>query len=259
MVTKIDPISTPPTPVDPPSVFEERASQVWADLFKAVPQMNQQALDIDAIGKAADVAKCSAQADSDAALAYRNEAGAAKTAALGHAGSSAQSSADADAARGFAIAAAVDAESAADRAEVAAAAAESVVANAAQSVKDWVDQQIGFAIIYPNGGSAAAPANVAINSRYVLANPFPGYQVLCVAELKPAGFDWGEPGFVAGTSGDGFGTRASIYSDSIVVQTGSLGLYGYSKVDGNPWNISAGTPNTPTPCRVKVWKLKGAV
>lgn len=144
MVTQIDPISTPPTPSDAPAVFEERASQVWADLYKAVPKMNQQALDIEAIGRAADIAKRSAQDDSDRALGYRNEANAAKTAAQGHAGSAAQSSSEAGAATDLA-------KAAAGRAEVAAAAAEDAVANAVRQTSGT-----GAAIL-PDGPAANRP------------------------------------------------------------------------------------------------------
>lgn len=128
---------------------------------------------------------------------------------------------------------------------------------ALDTVLQALDANIGFTIIYPNGGTQAAPANVAVNSRYVMPNPFPGYHVLCVVEIKPAGFEWGEPKFVTGTTGAGFGVRASVYSDSMVIQTGGGGLYAYSNVDGNPWGISSGTLNSVAPCRVKVYKLKG--
>ena len=79
MVTQVDVISTPPTPADPPEVFEERASQVWSDLARAVPQMNAQALENNAAANAADQAKNRAITEADLAMGYRN---AAQTAAL---------------------------------------------------------------------------------------------------------------------------------------------------------------------------------
>lgn len=91
MVIHVDQISTPPTPADPPSVFEERAAQVWSDLARNVPQLNQQADEIEVIGQAADAAMRSAQADSDAALGHRNEAGAARNAAQSYAADAGQS------------------------------------------------------------------------------------------------------------------------------------------------------------------------
>lgn len=93
MITQIDHISTPPTPADTPADFEQKASQVWADLFKAVPQMNEQAQQIEAIGQAAVAAGQSAQEDSDAALGYRNEAVSARNSAQVHAVSAEQSDA----------------------------------------------------------------------------------------------------------------------------------------------------------------------
>lgn len=98
MVTQIDPISTPPTPADTPADFEQKASQVWADLFKAVPKMNLQSQEIEAIGQGADVAKQSAKSDSDAALGYRNEAVAARNTAQTQASNATQANTNAQAA-----------------------------------------------------------------------------------------------------------------------------------------------------------------
>lgn len=314
MITKIDPIRTPPTPAETPAAFEEMAAQVWADLYKAVPQMNQQALDIEAVGEAADAAMRSAQSDSDAALGYRNEANAAKNAAQNYAGSAAQSSVDSDVARGAAIEASGDAESAAARAEEAAVAAESVAVNAVQQTsatgaallpegsdaerpavgsipagklvirgntqdevdykpefwdrgagvwkvvadRTWVEQQIGFTMLYPNGGSAAAPANVAVNSRYVMPNPFPGHHVFCIAEVQVGGV-WGESGWVySSSSSGGYGVKASQSStEGIVVRTGSIAVASTGADSGGSFTTVA--IQTPVPCRVKVWKLKGAM
>lgn len=114
MVAQIDPISTPPTPADTPAVFEEKASQVWADLHRAVPQMNQQAQETNTAAESAEQAKVRAIAESDAALAYRNEAGASKTAATEHAASALASRQASDAAK-------VAAEAARDAAAMSAA------------------------------------------------------------------------------------------------------------------------------------------
>jgi len=323
MVTQIDPISTPPTPADTPSDFEQKASQVWGDLFKAVPQMNAQAQEIEALGLAAVAAGQSAQADSDAALGYRNEARAARDAALGYQTGASGYNAAAGAARTGAELAASDAADAAGRAEAAAAEAESTLANAVQRtaatgaamlpegadaqrpptgsipagaliirgstqapadykaefwdraaaawkafadrtwvgqqvtaavnlVKDWVDQLIGFTILSPNGGA------VAVNSRYVMANPFPGFHVLCIAEVQVSGV-WGETGWIYAAGG--YGVKASQSSaEGIVVRTGGVALLagGTGADAGGTFNF-AGAVTVPLPCRVKVWKLKGAV
>jgi hypothetical protein len=131
---------------------------------------------------------------------------------------------------------------------------------AIQTVKDWVNQQIGFSIIYPNGGSAASPANIAINSRYVLANPFPGKLVICEVQLLIGGVWGGVGGFIYSTASgsQAFGVLARQYGDSIVVQTGVTALLSVNNFDGNPFPGS-GNLNTPTPARVVVSKVKGAV
>lgn len=156
MITIIDQISTPPTPADTPADFEQKASQVWADLFKAVPQMNAQAVEIAAIGQAAVAAGQSAQADSDAALGYRNEARAARDAALGYQTGASGYSAAAGVARTGAESAASDADAAAGRAETAAAEAESTLANAVQRTA-----ATGAAML-PEGTDAQRPATGSI-------------------------------------------------------------------------------------------------
>jgi len=41
-----------------------------------------------------------------------------------------------------------------------------------------------FTIIYPNGGTQAVPATLSNNTRYVSTNPFPGFRVFCVSQIK---------------------------------------------------------------------------
>lgn len=128
------------------------------------------------------------------------------------------------------------------------------------AVKAWVNQQIGFAIIYPNGGSAASPANIAVNSRYVLANPFPGQLVICEVQLQIGGVWGGVGGFIYSTASgsQAFGVLARQYGDSIVVQTGVTALLSANNFDGNPFPGS-GNVSAPTPARVLISKVKGAV
>lgn len=304
MVTHVDEISTPPTPADAPEVFEQRASQVWSDLARAVPQFNQAASEIEQIGQDAGAAKVRAIAEADAAMGYRNEAVAARDSAQADAVSAAQADASA-------VLAAARAETAAESAETAAALAENRVpmtgpAGAAilpegtdaerpapgatglyvrlsktsgkpewhnRPLSAWkklvdedqlgvVDAQVqaldaatGFTIIYPNGGTEAAPANVAKNSRYVMANPFPGHHTICAAEVLVAGA-WSETGWLWNAGGQG--VKASWFNDTIVVQTGDIGLINIPGYTGTP-NPSASFSAGPLPCRVKVWKLKGAI
>ncbi|WP_312587437.1 hypothetical protein [Comamonas terrigena] len=519
MVTQIDPISTPPTPADTPADFEQKASQVWADLFKAVPQMNDQAREVAELADATAAAEEAAQAGSDAAMGYRNEARAARDVAAGHAGSAAGDAAAANTAHVAADQAAVSAGSAAGRAEAAADAAEGVLADAVmrtsatgaavlpegpqaerpdpvpetgllirlnstsgkpewfnrvkvawqpfgtdggelfsyawhngprasiaaltpgriptdgqqitllqypdavaavlagkQNVvteamwqadatkrncwssgdgaswvrvpdlnavqagtgkpfylrggpdalngtsigdairemtgsmtgsngigvcigatgvfqrspisKGWrnagqadpngydfefrasaqvptadenrvktaygvmtvrifteaanagsvdaatlatqlavvdakvqaLDAATGFTILYPNGGTAAAPANVAVNTRYVMPNPFPGSHVLCIAEVQVGGV-WGSSGYLSVNSGGVqyiYFTSAQQLGDSVVLTTGQNGLLGRWSQSGGA-HSNTGDITTSLPCRIKVWKLKGAM
>lgn len=310
MVTHVDEISTPPTPADAPEVFEQRASQVWSDLARAVPQFNQAASEIEQIGQDAGAAKVRAIAEADAAMGYRNEAVAARDSAQADAVSAAQADASA-------VLAAARAETAAESAETAAASAENRVPmtgpagaailpegtdaerpvpgetgfyvrlNKTSGRPEWfnrttaawepvgdtsqlatqlgvvdakvqtLDANTGFTIIYPNGGTAAAPANVAINSRYVLSNPFPGHHVMCIAEVLYNG-SWGETGWAFAESVPaGYGVKASMLDSSIVVQTGGGGFLSASSRAGGSFGNTGAAVTTPLPCRVKVWKLKG--
>lgn len=297
MVTHVDEISTPPTPADAPEVFEQRASQVWSDLARAVPQFNQAASEIEQIGQDAGAAKVRAIAEADAAMGYRNEAVAARDSAQADAVSAAQADASAVLAAARAETAAALAENRVPMTGPAGAAilpegtdAERPAPGATglyvrlsktsgkpewynRAVTAWkklvdedqlgvvdakvqsLDANTGFTIIYPNGGTQASPANVAINSRYVMTNPFPGYQVMCVAEID-IGLGWGDPGFVYQGSG-GYGVRATqLGTSSIIVQTGSVALAAEGQYSGNPFGVG-GARVSPAPCCVKVWKLKG--
>lgn len=82
MVTHVTEISTPPTPADPPTEFEQKAAKVWSELHQAIPQMNQQADDIEQIGVDAQAAAGLAVQEAEAAIGYRNETRAARDAAL---------------------------------------------------------------------------------------------------------------------------------------------------------------------------------
>lgn len=141
-------------------------------------------------------------------------------------------------------------------------------ADAAQLASDYanlsaslqtLDSQIDFTIIYPNGGSEASPANVAANSRYVENNPFPGHRVLAVAEVLYGG-KWGAaPLTTPNASGTGIGISAYLLNDeALIVQTGGTNLMASSNLQGNPFNYSGLTLGN-LPCRVLVWRIKGAV
>ena len=129
MVTQVIEISTPPTPADPPAEFEQKAAQVWSELHQAVPQMNQQASEIEQIGADAQAAKERAITEADLALGYRNQAGLARDAAQQfsvsagvHASDAASSAQVADSAKEATEEAKGDAEAARDAAQASAAA-----------------------------------------------------------------------------------------------------------------------------------------
>lgn len=123
------------------------------------------------------------------------------------------------------------------------------------------DAKVDFTIIYPNGGSESSPANVSANARYVEANPFPGHRVLCCAELLING-EWGDVGFIyssqSGSAG-GYGTAArQLGSGDIIVQTGSWAISSAASSHGGAPQGYTSAPPVTVPCRVKVWKVKGA-
>lgn len=120
---------------------------------------------------------------------------------------------------------------------------------------------VDFTYIYPNGGSAGAPATLVQNTRYVSANPFPGYHVLCVAEVLYKGI-WAISGFAGnlGTGAAHWSTTSSQFfgSGEIVTQTGVSGLmYSTSAGTGGGHGFADSTSVTSAQVRVKVFKLRG--
>ncbi len=113
----------------------------------------------------------------------------------------------------------------------------------------------GFTIIYPNGGTKETPANVAVNSRYVMDNPFVGYEVECRAEVLYNG-KWGDPGWYSDHSAD-VGVIAMQFDGGIIIQTALSGVLQYSSSSGNGFGIPITTTTIATtlPCRVKIWKI----
>uniref|UniRef100_UPI0025EA9482 hypothetical protein n=1 Tax=Anaerovibrio sp. TaxID=1872532 RepID=UPI0025EA9482 len=113
-----------------------------------------------------------------------------------------------------------------------------------------------FTYIYPNGGTANAPAEVTINQRFVMDNPFPGYYVMCAPELKYNGH-WGVVGQFVTPSDYGSGVSANqLDNDKIVVQTGSSKIiFNSSSHQGDPFGRAEGTGQTKLPCRIRVWTI----
>ena len=123
-----------------------------------------------------------------------------------------------------------------------------------QTALNALNAALGFAYLYPNGGTQAAPANVASNSRYELANPFPGHEVIVLAEIQLGG-KWGDSGWVF--SSNGYGVKAAqLDLNTIIVQTGGTQLTAASAETGSPFGSPRPTVVTTAPCRVKVWRVK---
>lgn len=116
---------------------------------------------------------------------------------------------------------------------------------------------IAFTFLYPGGGNAQTPGNITINSRYVMANPWPGSPVLAIAEVL-MGTVWTPTGWRFLASDNSQGVAVGQYGDSVVLQTGIAALWNRGDWQGAPIPVSnPGISLTTLPCRVKVWKVKG--
>lgn len=114
------------------------------------------------------------------------------------------------------------------------------------------DATVGFAYAYPNGGTEAAPATITINSRYTVANPFPGHEVIVLAEILIGG-KWGDAGWFY--SSGGYGTKGSqLDLNTLVVQTGATRVSYTSNASGDPFGQTATGLSSAT-CRLKVWRV----
>lgn len=114
-------------------------------------------------------------------------------------------------------------------------------------------EENNFTIIYPNGGTEQNPATITTGKRLIENNPFPGYHVLCIAQLKYEN-DWGETNW-AYAGGNGFGTKTGhlTESDKIIIQTGNSAIAPDARSGGS---ILGNTQNIiSAPIRVLVYKL----
>ena len=119
-----------------------------------------------------------------------------------------------------------------------------------------LDANTGFTIIYPNGGTQASPASVAINSRYVESNPFAGFPIMCSVELSYGG-EWSEVK-MGGSGTASYGADAGQNNNSsIVLVTGTQSLITASALHYFSGARPGANVTSGLPCRVKVWKLKG--
>ncbi|MFL1391126.1 hypothetical protein ACI77F_26045 [Pseudomonas tritici] len=122
---------------------------------------------------------------------------------------------------------------------------------------------VGFAYVYPNGGSESTPANVSLGVRYTNPNPFPGHPVICEAQVLVAG-NWERTGWVhtggsgaAATYGVSSNHRVLSASEEITTQVGTTGVMVHAGYTGGTYPTGAANITAPTPCRVRVWRVKG--
>ena len=99
------------------------------------------------------------------------------------------------------------------------------------------------------------PANISINTRYVIPNPFGNNTpVQCIAEVNQGG-KWFATGWIFTGSGVVYGVSAGyVQGEGVIVQTAKNYLSGY----GNDSGGVGGQPEAATslPCRVFVRKLE---
>nr|WP_256581942.1 phage tail protein [Pseudomonas sp. S09G 359] len=127
---------------------------------------------------------------------------------------------------------------------------------------DALESSAGFTVLYPNGGTAASPAAIGANQRYVVTNPFPGFHVFVKVDVLWNGI-WSDPGWGdnAGSAGNSYGTRVSQFfgTGDIAVQTGiNAVMLATSAQAGGGHGATGGALIASAQCRLKVWKLKGA-
>ena len=115
-----------------------------------------------------------------------------------------------------------------------------------------------YIIIYPNG-TESTPMNIALNTRYVVSNPFAGYAVVCQPEILHNG-EWGEAParmYFNGSNNIEVGISAiQLDNDNIIVQTGIGYLLIDANAQGQPFGAQTPAPRVSTaPFRLKVWKI----
>lgn len=124
--------------------------------------------------------------------------------------------------------------------------------NIIASIQTDISDASNFAIIYPNGGTENNPATITIDGYYELPNPFPGYYIYCLAQIK-FNDKWGKTGWIK--DGGSYGSVAShiLPLDEIILQTGTNGIIATSRDSGNA--MQTGKVVTSAPCRILVYKL----
>lgn len=127
------------------------------------------------------------------------------------------------------------------------------LAGRVSTLESWRNQQ-RFTFIYPNGGTAEQPANVTLNNRFVMDNPFPNQPVITIAEIR-WGEVWGECGWFYSNGGYGIKATHMIETDQIIVQTGGIAVgWQMSNASGTPFGTTTPAVIQNVPCRIKVWR-----
>lgn len=99
------------------------------------------------------------------------------------------------------------------------------------------------------------PANIAVNTRYVLPNPFGvNTPVLCVAEVLSGG-KWADPGWAYTGANSVYGVRAGyVQGEGVIVQTGRNYIIGAAVDMGGLGGSQIAA--TSLPCRIFVRKME---
>nr|WP_314711535.1 hypothetical protein [uncultured Comamonas sp.] len=118
-----------------------------------------------------------------------------------------------------------------------------------------LESKQGDIYAYPNSGTEASPANISINSRYVVANPFPGFKVGVEVQILYEGV-WCVVR-MGGSGAASYGAEVAQHSDgTLVLITGTQymitasALHYFSGVRPASANVAASLPS-----RLSVHKL----
>lgn len=124
-------------------------------------------------------------------------------------------------------------------------------------VNELQNSKVVSTIIYPNGGTAESPANVTINQRIVMDNPYEGYYVDCRAQVMYQD-KWGYSGhytdYTSASNCRFIEANQLFPDDKVIIQTANYALIMVPNVSGSPIDFTTGRVTT-APCRVIVTRL----
>lgn len=135
--------------------------------------------------------------------------------------------------------------------------------DAAQLAADLaaLDNSIEGVIYYANG-SSSSPATIITNTRYVLANPFPGSLVIAQCQIN-VGAAWFDPGWASSYNDSTgiwsvYGSRASqISTGQVILQTGRTGVAAPGSITGGGGGEQSAIGSAQM--RLVVWKIKATL